>query len=75
MPFTSKVYLLNSFDNIKREETTVFLNFLRYLGDSSIIGHNISFDLRMINNSLHRLNIGESLKNDHYCTKQIFKVK
>ena len=54
----------------------VMKQFLKFLGDSYVVAHNASFDLRMLNNTIKRLKFPSEIdKSRVFCTMSIFRVK
>jgi DNA polymerase-3 subunit epsilon len=56
----------------KLSEKEAIVEFLNYLGNAVLIGHNIDFDVSIINEALHKLNCGR-LKNEALDIEVMYK--
>lgn len=66
LPSTSSEVLLS-----EKQAITAFLN---YIGNATLVGHHLNFDLMMVNMALSRLGAGK-LKNKKKDTNNLYKVK
>jgi DNA polymerase-3 subunit epsilon len=55
-----------------RSESEVVKAFLDYIGNATLVGHHINFDIAMINYALKRLEVGK-LRNNQKDTNTLFK--
>lgn len=53
-------------------EAEAIIRFLEFIKNSTLIGHNINFDIEMINQALKRLDVGK-LKNDSMDTDAMYQ--
>ncbi|WP_333694852.1 3'-5' exonuclease [Flavobacterium sp.] len=53
-------------------EAEAVIQFLHYIKNATLVGHNVRFDIEMINQSLKRLNLGK-LKNDSMDTDAMYQ--
>ena len=55
--------ILKENNDIKVSQTEAIINFINYLGNATLVGHRINFDIAMINEALEKLQVGR-LKNE-----------
>lgn len=55
--------ILKDNNDIKVSQTEAIFNFINYLGNATLVGHRINFDIAMINEALEKLQLGR-LKNE-----------
>lgn len=53
-------------------EAEAIIRFLEFIKNATLIGHNVNFDIEMINQALKRLNLGK-LKNDSMDTDAMYQ--
>ena len=71
------LYYLSDYNykELEDNERKMMQNFLRFVGDSLIVTHNVEFDLRFINYELRRLSLPEISLNKCICTLRMAKYK
>lgn len=55
--------ILKENNDVKVSQTEAIINFVNYLGNATLVGHRINFDMAMINEALEKLQVGR-LKNE-----------
>jgi DNA polymerase III subunit epsilon len=53
-------------------EAEAIIRFLEFIKNATLVGHNVNFDIEMINQALKRLNVGK-LKNDSMDTDAMYQ--
>lgn len=66
------IHGLRKQENYQVSEQEAILEFLKYIGNTTLVGHHINFDIEMINMALKRLEAGK-LKNESMDTNAMYK--
>jgi DNA polymerase-3 subunit epsilon len=69
---TVAIHGLRKQENYQVSEQEAILEFLKYIGNATLVGHHINFDIEMINMALKRLEAGK-LKNEGMDTNAMYK--
>lgn len=72
-PETASIHgILKDGKEEKIVEAEAIIRFLEFIKNATLVGHNVNFDIEMINQALKRLNVGK-LKNDSMDTDAMYQ--
>lgn len=72
-PETASIHgILKEGKEEKIVEAEAIIRFLEFIKNATLVGHNVNFDIEMINQALKRLNVGK-LKNDNIDTDAMYQ--